>query len=194
MPTLARAIIDTPIGRLAVTATPRGISQLDLLREGDRVEPARGDDESAAHLATTERALAAYFAGAPDAFRDVITAPDGTEFQRAVWTALRAIPEGTTISYSELAERIGKPDAVRAVGLANGRNPIPIIVPCHRVIGANRSLTGFGLGVPVKAWLLVHERAAAPFPSDVTAATRVVPRATLWDETGPAAGSRPASR
>ena len=79
-----------------------------------------------------------------------------------------------------LAGRIGKPDAVRAVGLANGRNPIPIVVPCHRVIGTDRSLTGFGLGVPVKAWLLVHEHAAEPFPAGVTAATRVVAPASLW--------------
>ena len=109
-----------------------------------------------------------------------MVAPEGTDFQRAVWSALRTIPEGTTISYRELAERIGKPDAVRAVGLANGRNPIPIVVPCHRVIGTDRSLTGFGLGVAVKAWLLVHEHAAEPFPAGVTAATRVVAPASLW--------------
>jgi methylated-DNA-[protein]-cysteine S-methyltransferase len=107
-------------------------------------------------------------------------APEGTAFQRTVWTALREIPEGTTISYRELADRIGKPDAVRAVGLANGRNPTPIIVPCHRVIGADGALTGFGLGLPVKAWLLVHERAAAPFPPNLTASTRVVAPASLW--------------
>ncbi len=131
-------------------------------------------------LQTAERALTAYFAGASDAFRDVVVAPEGTDFQLAVWSAPRTIPEGTTISYRELAQRIGKPDAVRAVGLANGRNPIPIVVPCHRVIGTDRSLTGFGLGVPVKAWLLVHEHAAEPFPTGVTAATRVVAPASLW--------------
>ena len=86
-----------------------------------------------------------------------VVAPEGTDFQRVVWSALRTIPEGTTISYRELAARIGKPDAVRAVGLANGRNPIPIVVPCHRVIGANGSLTGFGGGLERKQWLLAHE-------------------------------------
>ena len=177
---ISRSVIDTPIGRLALTANPRGLTQIDLVANDANPSPAEGSVESTAHLRAAERALRAYFTGAPDAFREVIVAPAGTEFQRAVWSALRTIPEGTTISYGELAERIGKPDAVRAVGLANGRNPIPIVVPCHRVIGADRSLTGFGLGVPVKAWLLVHERAAEPFPADVTAATRVVAPTSLW--------------
>ena len=177
---IARAVIETPIGRLALTATARGLAQVDLLADHANVERASGSPDSAAHLQTAERALTAYFAGASDACRDVVTAPEGTNFQRAVWSALRTIPEGTTISYRQLAQRIGKPDAVRAVGLANGRNPIPIVVPCHRVIGTDRSLTGFGLGVPVKAWLLVHEHAAEPFPTGVTAATRVVAPASLW--------------
>ena len=177
---ISRSVITTPIGRLALTASPRGLAQVDLIADLAEVEAVDGSQESLAHLRSAEDALAAYFAGSPDAFRDIVTAPEGTAFQRTVWAALRTIPEGTTISYRELAERIGKPDAVRAVGLANGRNPIPIIVPGHRVIGADRSLTGFGLGVPVKAWLLVHERAAAPFPAGVTAATRVVAPASLW--------------
>jgi len=126
-----------------------------------------------AHLRRAERALERYFAGSAEAFNELTLAADGTAFQRSVWEALRTIPAGTAISYRALAERIGKPKAVRAVGLANGRNPLPIIVPCHRVIGADRRLTGFGLGIAVKAWLLVHEGAAAPFPEPVTAATRV---------------------
>ena len=177
---ISRSVIDTPVGRLALTASPRGVTQLHLLAHDRYEESITGNSDSVAHLTGAAHALAEYFAGVADAFRDVVVAPEGTDFQRAVWSALRTIPEGTTVSYRELAERIGKPDAVRAVGLANGRNPIPIIVPCHRVIGTNRSLTGFGLGVPMKAWLLVHERAAAPFPDQVTAATRVVTPATLW--------------
>ena len=176
----ARSLVITPVGRLALTASPRGLTQIDLVRGDGPVEPMAGDAASAAHLCAAERALTAYFEGRLTAFRELVVAPQGTDFQRAVWSALRTIPEGTTISYRELAARIGKPDAVRAVGLANGRNPIPIVVPCHRVIGANGSLTGFGLGVSMKAWLLVHEGAAEPFPPVVSAATRVVTPATLW--------------
>ena len=82
----------------------------------------------------------------------------GTDFQREVWRALRGIPCGTTLSYGELARRIGRPNAVRAVGLANGANPIGVVVPCHRVIGSNGSLTGYGGGIERKRWLLDHER------------------------------------
>jgi methylated-DNA-[protein]-cysteine S-methyltransferase len=86
---------------------------------------------------------------------------EGTDFQRTVWQALRRIPCGTTISYGELARRIGRPAAVRAVGLANGANPVGVVVPCHRVIGADGSLTGYGGGIERKRWLLAHERASA---------------------------------
>jgi O-6-methylguanine DNA methyltransferase len=113
-------------------------------------------EEGAAPAALT-RALEAYFAGNLDAFADVRTATGGTAFQREVWQALRAIPAGTTMSYGQLAARLGRPGASRAVGAANGANPIPIVVPCHRVIGANGTLTGFGGGLPRKRWLLDHE-------------------------------------
>jgi methylated-DNA-[protein]-cysteine S-methyltransferase len=86
---------------------------------------------------------------------------DGTDFQRTVWRALRQIPCGTTIFYGELARRIGRPAAVRAVGLANGANPVGVVVPCHRVIGSDGSLTGYGGGIERKRWLLAHERARA---------------------------------
>ncbi len=102
--------------------------------------------------------LEAYFAGALTEF-DVELEPQGTEFQRRVWAGLREIPYGETISYGELARRVGSPRASRAVGLANGRNPLGIIVPCHRVIGADGRLTGYGGGIDRKAWLLEHERA-----------------------------------
>jgi len=122
---------------------------------------------------TIRDAFSAYFAGdlaAIDAIpvatggtdfqRQIWAAPvatGGTDFQRQIWAALRTIPAGTTISYGELARRIGNPSAVRAVGLANGANPIAIVVPCHRVIGANNSLTGYGGGLHRKQWLLEHE-------------------------------------
>jgi methylated-DNA-[protein]-cysteine S-methyltransferase len=112
------------------------------------------------------RSLEAYFEGELDAVAGLPTATNGTEFQRTVWDALRGIPVGQTMSYGELAVRIGRPTAARAVGLANGANPIPIVVPCHRVIGANASLTGFGGGLERKRWLLAHERARAVSSSE----------------------------
>jgi methylated-DNA-[protein]-cysteine S-methyltransferase len=105
----------------------------------------------------SRRALEAYFEGDLDAVTGLPTATDGTEFQRAVWDALRRIPVGHTISYGALAVSIGRPTATRAVGLANGANPIAIVVPCHRVIGANASLIGYGGGLDRKRWLLAHE-------------------------------------
>jgi methylated-DNA-[protein]-cysteine S-methyltransferase len=105
--------------------------------------------------------LASYFAGDIHAIDDIPTATAGTAFQREVWSALREIPAAETISYGQLAQRIGRPRAVRAVGLANGSNPIGVVVPCHRVIGANGSLTGYGGGLHRKEWLLAHERTHA---------------------------------
>jgi len=98
-----------------------------------------------------------YFTGARTGF-DVITRPAGTPFQRAVWLILEAIPYGTTITYGEIAGRLGRPRAARAVGAANGQNPISIVIPCHRVIGSSGGLTGYGWGLERKAWLLRHER------------------------------------
>lgn len=106
------------------------------------------------------RALKAYFKGDLNALKKVKTATNGTLFQREVWEALRSIPAGATISYGELAAKIGRAEASRAVGAANGANPIPIVVPCHRVIGTNGSLTGYGGGLRNKKWLLEHERNA----------------------------------
>jgi methylated-DNA-[protein]-cysteine S-methyltransferase len=109
----------------------------------------------------TVRALDAFFAGDVDTIDTLAVHTGGTEFQRRVWAALRRIPAGTTTSYGQLAATIGRPDAVRAVGLANGANPAAIVVPCHRVIGADGSLTGYGGGIERKRWLLAHERACA---------------------------------
>lgn len=112
--------------------------------------------KSAAPLAV-KTALDAYFEGSLDALAHIPTATGGTVFQRNVWQALRSIPAGTTISYGQLAANLGRVEASRAVGAANGKNPISIVVPCHRVIGANGSLTGYGGGLPRKRWLLDHE-------------------------------------
>ncbi|MES2723575.1 MAG: methylated-DNA--[protein]-cysteine S-methyltransferase [Pseudomonadota bacterium] len=105
-------------------------------------------------------AVARYFEGDLAAFEGIAWATNGTAFQRKVWEALCTIPAGETLSYKGLAERIGSPSAMRAVGLANGSNPVAIVVPCHRVIGANGGLTGYGGGLPRKRWLLSHEGAA----------------------------------
>jgi methylated-DNA-[protein]-cysteine S-methyltransferase len=105
-------------------------------------------------------ALAAYFDGDLHAIDSLPTATEGTAFQKQVWQALREIPAGQTVSYGDLAKRIGQPAAVRAVGLANGANPIGIVVPCHRVIGVDGSLTGYGGGLERKRWLLNHEKQA----------------------------------
>jgi O-6-methylguanine DNA methyltransferase len=113
--------------------------------------------------ASITRALQAYFEGNLNALEEVRTATGGTPFQREVWNALREIPAGTTISYGELARRLGRTGASRAVGTANGANPVPIVVPCHRVIGADGTLTGYGGGLAHKKWLLDHEARFAPF-------------------------------
>jgi len=128
--------------------------------------------ESRKSPAAIRQALAGYFAGDLTAIDDVPVATAGTPFQREVWAALRRIGPGTTLSYGALAQKLGRPKSVRAVGLANGANPIAIVVPCHRVIGADASLTGYGGGIDRKRWLLAHE--GATFEK---VATRRPPRA-----------------
>lgn len=120
-------------------------------------------------------ALDAYFRGRLDALDDLRTDTEGTPFQESVWAALRTIPAGCTWSYRELAHAVGRPAAVRAVGLANGSNPVSIVVPCHRVIGSDGTLTGYGGGLARKAWLLSHEGAQLPLAM-VTDATGDQPR------------------
>lgn len=151
-------VVPAPIGRLIVASDGAAIVGVWMANAspGDPCwASARGDD---ALLREARAQLDAYFAGRLRQF-DLSLAPNGTEFQRRVWLALRAIPFGTTISYGALARRVGNGAAARAVGAANGQNPIPIIVPCHRVIGSNGSLTGFGGGLDRKRWLLNHEGA-----------------------------------
>ena len=103
--------------------------------------------------------IAAYLAGKLDAINDLPVSLGGTAFQQSAWLALRMIPAGQTATYTTQAARVGKPQAVRAIGAANGQNPVAIVLPCHRVIGASGALTGFGGGIPTKAWLLRHEGA-----------------------------------
>lgn len=142
--------IHSPIGVLLAARDETGIIELHF--EG-RSEPDDDWSRDDAAFDDLREQLAAYFAGTLREFT-LPLAPRGTPFQLAVWNALRAIPYGTTRSYSDIAESIGKPAAVRAVGAANGANPLPIIVPCHRVIGKGGSLTGFGGGLKVKRYLL----------------------------------------
>jgi methylated-DNA-[protein]-cysteine S-methyltransferase len=147
-------VVDSPIDPLLLVGDGTGLHELQMEPHSPPAGAVR-DDEA---LAPVARQLAEYFAGTRTAF-DVPLTPHGTAFQQRVWMALRDIPYGRTTSYGELAAELGQPTASRAVGLANGRNPLAVIVPCHRVIGANGSLTGFGGGLPRKRWLLEHERA-----------------------------------
>ena len=151
--------MDSPVGPLLLAADNDGLL---LIEFGTPRHPvARGNDwleGSNGVLEQTRVQLTEYFEGTRRDF-DLPLSPRGTAFQRDVWHALQAIPYGETISYAELARRLGKPSAMRAVGAANGRNPLPIVVPCHRVIGADGSLTGFGGGLPTKQYLLTLEGA-----------------------------------
>jgi methylated-DNA-[protein]-cysteine S-methyltransferase len=145
--------VTTPIGTLTLTSNGSALTRLSIADDVDDTDvPADAD----AILCAAREQLDAYFDMRLMQF-DLPLEPRGTEFQRRVWDALRVIPFGATISYAELARRIDNPKAVRAVGAANGRNPLMIIVPCHRVIGADGSLTGFGAGIERKRWLLDHE-------------------------------------
>lgn len=164
--------VSTPIGDLVVVADEDGcLRAVDFGDDRSRLERTLQLCHRAAQIALEERrdpaglttALGAYFGGELGAIDTLRVRTGGTSFQQRVWDELRRIPCGTTVSYSELARRIGRPAAVRAVGLANGSNPVPIVVPCHRVIGANGTLTGYGGGLDRKAWLLRHEH-AVPAP------------------------------
>lgn len=156
-------LVDSPVGPLLLHATTDGVSGLSL--DGTRMSRVRVDTtrEATAHLDALGSQLDEYFDGRRSAF-DVALALDGTPFQREVWDGLRAIPYGETVSYGELAERIGRPGAQRAVGLANGQNPVAIVVPCHRVIGADGSLTGYGGGLDRKRFLLALEAGRTELP------------------------------
>lgn len=149
--------IDSPIGPLVLAADDAGLRRIDFMSSKRAQPPDPSWQEDARPLKEVIRQLRAYFAGKLETF-DLPLAPQGTEFQSKVWRHLLDIPFGETISYGQLAHRIGNPNASRAVGLANGSNPIPIIIPCHRVIGSNGKLTGYGGGLPIKETLLALER------------------------------------
>jgi methylated-DNA-[protein]-cysteine S-methyltransferase len=152
--------MDSPVGRLTLVATDDGVAA--ILWENDRPNRVRlnigAEDNQHPRLVEAERQLTQYFSGERRDF-DVALDVSGTPFQRRVWTALMTIPFGETRSYKEIATQIGSPAAVRAVGAANGRNPVSIITPCHRVIGATGELTGFAGGLDTKARLLGLEAA-----------------------------------
>ena len=156
------AHVDSPIGRLLLLADERSLCGLHMDVAGREPKGRAGwlERPDAAPLRDAARQLEEYFGGARRRF-DLPLRLEGTPFQRRVWQALLDIPFGDTESYGQLARRIGNPGASRAVGLANNRNPVAIIVPCHRVIGADGSLTGYGGGLDRKSWLLVHEVAAS---------------------------------
>ena len=145
--------LDSPIGPLLLAGDGTRLTKIGFPQGKGRVSPEPGWTRDDAAFAEVRRQLDGFLAGRRRTF-DVPLDLRGTPFQLAVWGALTAIPFGETISYGELARRIGRPTASRAVGAANGVNPIPIIVPCHRVIGADKGLTGFGGGIETKRWLL----------------------------------------
>jgi methylated-DNA-[protein]-cysteine S-methyltransferase len=152
-------LADTPMGQLRLCFTEKGLTAIEFAEE--RTAPA--SEAPPPHLeplieAVTQQ-LRAYFAGHPADFAGLLLDPQGTPFQRRVWQELQKIPRGQAISYKDLAARVGNPKASRAVGQANGRNPIPLIIPCHRVIAADGSLGGYSSGLDRKRWLLKHEGA-----------------------------------
>lgn len=154
-------VVDSPVGPLTLVAVDGVLAGLYMAAQrhlppseafGDPAE-----DPDGAPFAAAAAQLREYFAGERTAF-DLDLALNGTAFQRRVWQALRGIPYGQTVSYGQLADRLGQPSASRAVGLANGKNPIGIIVPCHRVVGADGGMTGYGGGIERKRFLLAHEQ------------------------------------
>ncbi|WP_109125751.1 methylated-DNA--[protein]-cysteine S-methyltransferase [Dyella sp. C11] len=164
----------TPIGTLMLVADDTGLREVWFSTGRQQRTPDENWVRSREPLAEARRQLDEYFAGERQHF-DLTLRPHGTPFQQQVWWELARIPYGTTISYGELARRIDHPQAMRAVGAANGRNPLPIILPCHRVIGANGSLTGFGGGLPTKRFLLslesqVNEGDLFGVPADIARA------------------------
>jgi len=149
--------IKSPVGPLLLVADDAGLRKIHFENGRDRVAPDSSWKEDDIFFKDTISQLHSYFAGQLKKF-DLPLGPEGTPFQLAVWKHLCEIPYGTTTSYGELACRVGNPRASRAVGLANGSNPIPIVIPCHRVIGSNGKLTGYGGGLPIKEKLLALER------------------------------------
>lgn len=156
----------SPVGELTLAAHERGLTAVYFAEHTHAPEPTArrpwvpddGANAASATLRAARAQLTAYFAGELTAF-DLPLAPEGTPFQHLVWAQLRRIPFGALTSYGAVARQLGNPNATRAVGAANGRNPLSIVVPCHRVVGADGSLTGFGGGIERKRWLIAFESA-----------------------------------
>ena len=155
--------LTTPIGDLLLAGDDQSLSLVGFPEGSMRREPEHDGIYSEKPFAEAREQLTAYFDGTLKNF-DLALQPNGTEFQLQVLDELQKIPYGTTTSYGDIAKRIGRPKAVRAVGAANGRNPIPIIIPCHRVVGSSGDLTGFGGGLPTKEALLRLEMEHSQFP------------------------------
>jgi methylated-DNA-[protein]-cysteine S-methyltransferase len=164
--TIYRTTMPSPVGELTLVADDDALRTISFHTDQPAPRERRpeivdvvdvADAGEHAVLALAVRQLREYFEGSRTEF-DIPLAPEGTAFQKEAWSVLRSIPFGTTMSYGEQAAALGDRNRARAVGAANGRNPIPIIVPCHRVVGSNGHLTGFGGGIDAKAWLLDHER------------------------------------
>lgn len=171
-------VVYSPVGPLAIVADQKGaMRMLSFDGDGERWRKDFAQNFPGAKLVRKRdpfghaSTLADYFAGDMEALDRIPVIFGGTPFQNKVWKALRRIPVGKTLSYGALAKKIGAPNAMRAVGLANGANPVAVVVPCHRVIGSNGSLTGFGGGLPRKKWLLEHEarHCAKAFELEVSA-------------------------
>lgn len=168
-------LVDSPLGPVFVGGSAEGLHRIDFVTdvrdldwfvvrlEQDTGEPAERDAEAAREA---REQLRAYFAGERFEF-DLPLAARGTAFQQEVWRALREIPCGETATYGEIARRLGRPGASRAVGITNSRNPLAIVVPCHRVIGSSGALTGYASGLERKRWLLEHEASAMPLFASV---------------------------
>lgn len=154
-------LLSSPVGQLLLAGTTDALERIHFMRGRTALTPDPKWIENGTVFQDAARQLAEYFACERTEF-SLPVKPAGTPFQLTVWSELRRIPYGQTISYGKLARRIGQPTASRAVGLANGANPIPIVIPCHRVIGANGKLTGFGGGIDVKEKLLALERGERP--------------------------------
>ncbi len=148
-------LLDSPIGYLHIKVTEDALVEISFLEEEKKQYPAK---PPSGIIEKALEQLNEYFEGNRTVF-ELPLAPEGTKFQRQVWSALQAIPFGSTITYSRLSEKLGNPKAIRAVGRANGQNPIPIIIPCHRVVGSNDDLIGYSGGIERKLRLLQHEGA-----------------------------------
>jgi methylated-DNA-[protein]-cysteine S-methyltransferase len=174
------AAFDSPIGKLALAVGPEGLLRLDLRGDQEEVEAGLRRRFGTLELRTESdpdgavTCVQRYFSGELRALDEIRVDPGGTPFQHAVWLELRQIRAGETWSYARLAQAVGRPSAVRAVGAANGANTVPLVLPCHRVIGHNGRLVGYGGGLERKEWLLRHERArfvADVPPAQLTLAT-----------------------